>query len=403
MDGCDFDKPRERRATRSIKWSLGESDGTLVDYPPAGAQPPQQADLLPMWLADMDFPTAPAVIAALHERVEHGIFGYTGLDDAFYDAIVGWTQRRQGWTIDRDWVVTTSGVMPAINLLIQTFTAPGDAIIVQPPVFHPISQAVEYNGRHLLNNPLHYSAGHYAMNFAELEVLAAQPGTRAMILCSPHNPVGRVWTAAELQTVADICTNNDLLLISDEIHADLTYSWSRFVSAASLGPQYHGRLVVCSGASKAFNLPGLKTALTIIPDPGRREDFHMTLRNQNELFGANLLGTTALTAAYSAGEEWLDGLLDYLAANVELVTTFLATRLPQLSVVRPEALYLLWIDCRDMGLGGSELDRRLRGAGVWVEQGATYGAEGDGFIRMTIACPRVVLEEALERLERALG
>ena len=402
MNAFDFDAPHERRGTRSIKWSLDGEGGPRVDHTPAAGRPPQEVDLLPLWLADMDFPTAPAVIDALRTRVEHGIFGYTTFDDAFYDAIVGWTQRRHGWTIDRDWVVTNSGVMPAINLLIQTFTAPGDGIIVQPPVFHPISHAVEYNGRRLLNNPLRHDGGRYVMDFTELEALAAEPGTRALILCSPHNPVGRVWTTDELHLVADICTNGDVLLISDEIHGDLTYDWASFASAGSLGPQYHGRLAVCTGASKAFNLPGLKTALTIIPDEGRREDFQTTLRNQNELFGANLFGTTALTAAYTAGEEWLESLIDYLAGNVEYVTSFLAARLPHVKLVRPEALYLLWIDCRALGLTGPELDDRLRGAGVWVERGATYGAEGEGFIRMTIACPRAVVETAMDRIERAL-
>jgi cystathionine beta-lyase len=403
MNTFDFDEPRDRRGTRSIKWSLGEEEGAWVDYPPAAGAPPREANPLPMWLADMDFATAPAVTTALRERVEHGIFGYTGLDDAFYDSIIRWAQRRHGWTIDRDWVVTNSGVMPAINLLIQTFTAPGDGIIVQPPVFHPISQAVEYNGRRLVNNPLRYEAGRYEMDFGELEALAGDPGTRALILCSPHNPVGRVWTVDELRMVADICTNNDLLLISDEIHGDLTYGWADFVSTGSLGPRYYGRLTVCTGASKAFNLPGLKTAITVIPDQGRRDDFTTTLRNQNELFGANLFGTTALTAAYRAGEGWLESLMSYLSGNLEFVTNFLATRLPQLELVRPEALYLLWIDCRALGLSGPELDDRLRAAGVWVEQGATYGAEGEGFIRMTIACPRLLLEEAMDRIERALG
>ncbi len=403
MDDYGFDEPRERRRTRSIKWSLGEEDGPWVDYPPPAGELPQQVELLPMWLADMDFPTAPAVVAALRDRVEHGIFGYTGLDDAFFEAVTNWARRRHGWSVDRDWVLTNSGVMPTINLLIQTFTAPGDGIIVQPPVFHPISRAVEYNGRRLLNNPLRYDGGRYEMDFAELGRLAAEPDARAMILCSPHNPVGRVWSLAELRAVADICAGNDLLLISDEIHGDLTYPWADFVSTGSVGDRYHDRLVVCAGASKAFNLPGLKTSLTIIPDDGLRADFRTTLRNQNELFGANLFGTAALTAAYRDGTRWLDSLIGYLGGNVDFVADFLAARLPQLSLVRPEALYLLWIDCRALGLSGPDLDARLRAAGVWVEPGATYGAEGEGFIRMTIACSRVVLNEAMERVAKALG
>lgn len=403
MDGTGFDELHERRGTQSIKWSLGEKDGAWVEYPIGPDEGPENVELLPMWLADMDFPTAPAVIEAMQRRLDHGIFGYTALDDEFYEAVISWEQRRHGWTIDRDWIVTNSGVMPAINLMIQTFTDSGDGVIVQPPVFHPIPQAVVLNGRRLVTNPLRFANGRYEMDLADLETKAASGSTRMMLLCSPHNPVGRVWTPEELRTVADICAQNDLLLVSDEIHGDLTHSWSHFRSVGSLGAQHLGGLAVCTSPSKAFNLPGLKTSLTIIPDDNLREAYLTTLRNQNELFGANLFGITAVKAAYTAGEQWLESLLDYLADNVGFVESYLADRLPHLRLVRPDALYLLWIDCRALNLSGADLDARLRDAGVWVEQGATYGIEGDGFIRMTIACPRSVLEKAMKRVEQALG
>ncbi len=400
--GYNFDEPTERRGTRSIKWSLGEEYGAWVDYPRPAGQAPHEADVLPMWLADMDFPTAPPVRAALQALVDHGVFGYTGLDGEFFDAITEWAQRRHGWAMERDWVVTNTGVMPAINLLIQTFTSPGDGVIVQSPVFHPISHAVEFNDRELLSNALVFDGTRYNMDMADLAAKAAAPGTKMMILCSPHNPVGRVWDSGELGAVADICAANDVLLVSDEIHGDLTYDWSNFVSAGSLA-EHHDRLVVCTGPSKAFNLPGLKMSLTIIPDAELRDAYGLTLRNQNEIFGANLFATTALVAAYRHSEPWLEAVVDYLAANLEYVQDFLQERLPMIRLVRPDALYLLWIDCRALGLTSAELDERLRAAGVRVEQGATYGREGEGFIRVTIACSRQLLNAAMERIERALG
>jgi cystathionine beta-lyase len=401
MDPFDFDSPIERRGTSSIKWSRGERDGAWLEYPTDGRSP-SEAEMLPMWLADMDFATAPAIVGALRDRVEHGVYGYTHCGAGFYSAVAGWSRRRHGWEPQPEWVFTNTGVMPAINLLIQTFTAPGDQVIVQPPVFHPIPEAAEINGRVPAPNPLRLVDGRYEMDLDGLSALAADSRTRMMILCSPHNPVGRVWTSEELAAVAEICSRHDVVLVSDEIHGDLTLRPGGFVSAGSLA-NHHDRIVVCAGPSKAFNLPALKLSLTIIPDPALRAAYETTLRNQNELWAANLFGTTALQAAYSEGETWLDALLVYLRGNFAHVAGFLEQRLPQLSLVEPDALYLAWIDCRPLGLDGAELDRRLRAAGLWVEQGATYGTEGEGFIRVTVACPRRTLEEAMRRLQRALG
>lgn len=401
MGHFEFDSPIERRGTSSIKWSRGQEAGTWLDYP-ADDRKPHEVDLLPMWLADMDFAAAPAIVDALRERVEHGVYGYTHHADGFYGAIADWSRRRHGWEPRREWVLTNTGVMPAVNLLIQTFTSPGDRVIVQPPVFHPIPEAAECNGRVAARSPLRLEDGRYEMDMEGLEELAADARTRMMILCSPHNPVGRVWTLDELATVAGICARYDVLLVSDEIHGDLTLPAADFVSAGAL-TKHHDRIVVCTGPSKAFNLPALKLSLTIIPDAELRAAYETTLRNQNEMWAVNLFGATALEAAYTEGEPWLEALLAYLGGNFEFVTEFLADRLPELSLVRPNALYLAWIDCRALGLAGTELDSRLREAGLWVEQGATYGVEGEGFIRMTLACPRRTLEEAMHRLERALG
>lgn len=401
MGSYDFDAVLERRSTGSIKWSLPGNDDRWLPYP-SEAGSPHAAGLLPMWLADMDFETAPEITAALRQRVDHGVFGYTAYQDSFFEAIVDWTSRRHGWQLQPEWIVPTSGVMPAINLLVQTFTAPGDAVVVQPPVFRPIPQAAELNGRRVQPNPLVISEGRYRMDLADLEAKAADPATTMMVLCNPHNPVGRAWSPQELRAVAAICRDHDVLLVSDEIHGDLTYPWASFTSAGALGGEHPSRLAVCSGPSKAFNLPGLKLSVTIIPDDELRAAFRTTLRNQNELWGANVMGAAALEATYRHGEDWLQELLAYVAGNLEYVEHFLAARLPPMSLIRPEALYLLWIDCRELGMTSAELDSRLRDAGLWVEPGATYGTEGDGFIRMTIACPRLLLAEAMRRLERAV-
>lgn len=400
MSEYDFSRPIERRGTGSIKWSGGEESSRWV--PAAAEGDITEVDMLPMWLADMDFAIAPEIQAALHRRVDFGMFGYSTYTEAFYGAITTWNDRRHGWTPSPESILVNNGVMPAISLAIQTFTEPGDHVIAQPPVFHPITEAAELNGRRTVHNPLILDDGRYRMDLEDLADKAAHPRAKMMVICSPHNPIGRVWSAGELRDVADICREFDLILISDEIHADLTYPWAEFTTAGMLGAQYNDRLIICTGPSKAFNLPALKLSLTIIPDAGLRERFSDTLNKQNELWSANLLGAAALEAAYTEGQPWLDVLLDELQHNVTIAAEFLAERLPEVSLGRPDALYLLWIDCRATGFSDEELTDRLHGAGLWVEQGATYGSEGRGFIRMTIATPRVLLEEGLARLERAL-
>jgi len=401
MTQYDFDAPVERRSTNSIKWSAGEVDGKWVTMP-AAPGPAHESALLPMWLADMDFTAAPEILAALQARVDHGVFGYTYYDESFYAAIEDWMATRRGWRPQREWILTNSGVMPAINLLIQTFTEPGDGVIVQPPVFRPISDAPEANGRLPVVNPLTEVDGRYRIDFAALESQAADPGTTMMILCSPHNPVGRVWTSREVKSVAEICAGNDVVLVSDEIHADLTYSWAAFTSVGSLYSEVYDRFIVCGGPSKAFNLPGLKLSLTFVPNPKLREAYRETLHRQNELWAANTLGATALTAAYESGGPWLDAVLEYLEANVALAERFLAARVPGVTLARPDALYLLWLDCRRLRISPEELNRRLRAAGLWLESGESYGDQGSGFVRMTAACPRGTLQEGLRRLEAAV-
>lgn len=398
----DFDRIYQRAGTGSIKWEFSEDGGELHPRE-LGSDLTAPGELLCMGLADMDFPTAPAIIEALTARVKHGIFGYTMPSPAYYDAIVRWLRRRHGWHIEPGWIVTTPGVLQSINFLVQTFTQPGDRIIVQTPAFRPIANAVLNNGREMLDNPLRFENGRYLMDLDDLAVKAAAPRARMLILCSPHNPVGRVWRRETLLRLCQICHDRNLMIVSDEIHADLTYSWASFTTLGTVDPQINHRLALCYGASKAFNLPGLRTSLTIIPDDRLRGRFLTTLRNVNEHFGVNIPGTLALQTAFERGETWLDQLLAYLEANVIYLEDTLGRTAPQLRPVRPEALYLAWIDCRGLGLPPAAVhDFFLENAGVKVEPGEKFGHGGEGFIRMNIACPRIILATALDRIAAAV-
>ncbi len=395
----DFDQLHPRQNTASIKWDFAP-DG---EPRPVGADPLAADELLPMWLADMDFPTPQPVIETLINRMRHGIIGYTQPTDAYFQAIINWMQRRHHWQIQRDWIVTTPGVMQSINVIIQTFTKPGERVIIQPPVFRPFANSVENNGRVLVYNPLRCQGGRYLMDFDDLAAKAGDPQTRMIILCSPHNPVGRVWSHDELRQLGQICLQHDLLIVSDEIHADLTYSWATFSTFGTVDERFNDRLFLCYSASKTFNLPGLRTSLTIVPNDSLRQQFLVAWRNLNELFGVNTFGTLALQTAFEQGEEWLEQLMAYLEDNYLYLKTYLDLRLPQLQIIRPEALYLVWIDFRVLGLSSETLKQLLYDeAKVWLESGSDFGTEGDGFLRINIACPRAILATALDRIRHTV-
>lgn len=399
----DFDAPLLRLGTSSIKWEVpGQIDAAAL---PGGAAWVAQRDLvLPLGLADMDFRTAPVVVEALQARVAHGIFGYTHPAAEYFAAVIGWLERRHGWRAQRDWIVPTTGAVPAINLAIQMLTRPGDGIIVQPPVFHPFAESIVNNGRRVVCNPLVDTGTRYAMDFDDLAAKASAPGVRMLILCSPHNPVGRVWTAHELCELARICCRNDLLVVSDEVHCDLTHGRERFTTLAVAAPSLLPRLIHCHGPSKTFNLPGLKTSTTIIPDATLRARFVDGLRNLNELFGVHALGGVALQAAYDRGEPWLARLVSALESNRAWLDCFLQSRLPALRLRPAEGTYLAWVDARETGRSSAALQERLRQeARIVVEDGARYGQGGEGFLRINFACPRPLLEAALSRAETTLA
>jgi cystathionine beta-lyase len=398
----DFDRVHPRTNTRSIKWDFFYQEGQLRQRP-AAFEPSAPGGLIPMWLADMDFRSPQSLIDALATRLQHGILGYTMPTASYYEAIAGWMRRRHRWQVQPAWIVTSPGVMQSISLMIQTFTRPGDGVIIQPPVFNPFATTVEYNGRVLVRNPLRLEEGRYVMDFEDLSHKAAGPEVKMIILCSPHNPVGRVWRPDELRRLGEICEANDILVVSDEIHADIVYSWGSFTTFGALGARFCDRLLLCTGASKSFNLPGLRSSITLIPNEALRRQFLLALRNLNELFGVNALGTLALEIAFQQGEAWLQQMLAYLEENYLFLQAYLEHHLPQLKIVPPEGLYLIWLDCRPLGLASADLAGWLhKEAGVLLEPGDKYGPEGEGFLRMNIACPRVTLVSALDRISKTM-
>jgi len=397
----DFDREIDRRGTNATKWEFMQSEGDVLRL--------EHTDrffgegrTLPMWVADMDFPCPQPVIEALTERAAHGIYGYTSPSEAYQQAVVGWMSRRQGWEVDPESICISPGVVPALCMLVRTFTQPGDAVLIQPPVYYPFAAAIELNGARVVRNPLLLEDGRYRMDYADLERKAADPQVKLAILCSPHNPVGRVWTAQELRRFAEICREHGVLVLSDEIHGDLIYPGLSFASLATLGGELAEQAVICTAPSKTFNLAGLQTSNIIVSDPDLRSRFQATLL-KNGLTGINPFSLVALQAAYTQGDQWLTQVLAYLNDNLSYLRQVLARQLPQVRLIEPEGTYLSWLDFRQLGLSRQALhDLTLHRAGVYLDEGHIFGEQGEGFARMNIACPRPLLKEALNRLVQAV-
>ena len=350
----------------------------------------------------MDFEAPPAVVEAIRLRAGHGAYGYASTPESFWQAAVDWLARRHRWGVRREWLARSPGVVPALSLCVNAFTSPGDAIVVQPPVYYPFFWAVENNGRRLVRNPLVTDAGRYVMDLADLES-RLDARTRLLILCSPHNPVGRVWTRAELEALGDVCERHDLVVVADEIHMDLVLPGHAHVPFASLSEPLAARTITCVAPSKTFNTAGLTTALVVSSNPDLLKRYERQLRASGLGIG-NLFGTIGLEAAYTHGDAWLDDLLEYLEGNVDLAERFLAERLPMLHFVRPEGTYLALIDCRALGMDQRALDDFfLRSARVYFDSGPMFGPEASGFERINLGCPRATLLEALERMARAIA
>ena len=375
----DFDKTIDRRATNSYKW----------DSAPEG--------VLPMWVADMDFRTAPAIIDALQKRVAHGIFGYTRVPDAYYDAVTSWFSRRHGWDIDREWIIYTSGVVPAVSAVIKALTVPGDKVIVQTPVYNCFFSSIRNNGCEIVSNPLRRTVDNYEMDFDALERCAADPRAKVMLLCNPHNPAGRVWTPDELTRLGNICLRNGVTVVADEIHCELVYQGFKYTPFASLSDAFLHRSVTCVSPSKAFNIAGLQIANIVAFDNDLRSRIDKAI-NINEVCDVNPFGVAATIAAYNEGEEWLNQLVDYLHGNYEAMAEFCRRELPEFPITRLEGTYLVWMDCSSLGMPSDALELALLDdCRLWLNAGTMYGAEGEGYMRWNIACPRSVMLDGLNR------
>lgn len=376
----DFDEIIPRRNTRSYKWDSAADD-----------------NVLPLWVADMDFRTAPAVVEALERRVKHGIFGYVKVPDEYYQAVTNWFAQRHGWQFQKEWMIYTSGVVPALSAIIKALTEPGDDIVVQTPVYNCFFSSIRNNGCRIVSNPLIYDGRTYRMDFEDLETKTADPNVKAMLLCNPHNPAGRVWTRDELIRLGEICRRNHVTVISDEIHCELVFPGHTYLPFASISDQHLWNSVTCISPSKSFNMAGLQIANIIARDDALRQRIDRAI-NINEVCDVNPFGVEATIAAYNQGEEWLMQLIGYLHGNYETLCEFFGKYLPQIAVTELEGTYLVWTDCRKLGLSSDVLQSRLLAeAGVWLNSGTMYGAEGEGFMRWNIACPRSVLVQAMAR------
>lgn len=385
----DFDTVPNRRGTNCFKYDFAREMG-------------MPEDVLPLWVADMDFPTAPAVLERLHALAEHGIFGYTGVKDAYFSAVHNWYAQRFGWETQRSWLVTTPGVVFAIAIAIRAFTQKGDAILIQQPVYYPFANKVTENDRQLVVNPLILKNGRYEMDFADMERKIADNHVKMLLLCSPHNPVGRVWTKEELLRVGEICQKHGVLVVSDEIHADFTYAGHTHRVFASVKSEFADFTITCTAPSKTFNLAGLQNSNIFIPNRQLRHVYKKEL-SACGCGGTNCMGMAACQAAYEAGADWLEQLKQYLAGNLAYVRQFLREKLPDIALIEPEGTYLVWLDLRKLGL--TEQQQRqliVQDAKLWLDTGTLFGQGGEGFERINIACPRATIEQAMQRLERAV-
>lgn len=380
----NFDKIISRRGTNSYKWDSG----------------PAEKDILPLWVADMDFRTAPAIIDALENRVKHGIFGYVRVPDEYYKAVIRWFERRHNWHFEKEWIIYTSGVVPAISAVIKALAEPGDGVVVQTPVYNCFFSSIRNNGCRIVSNPLIYENGTYRIDFDDLERKTANPEVKLMLLCNPHNPAGRVWTREELCRIGDICKRNNVTVISDEIHCELVFPEYVYIPFASISECHLWNSVTCVSPSKAFNLAGLQIANIITCDEEVRKRIDRAI-NINEVCDVNPFGIEATIAAYNDSEEWLIQLLDYIKANYNYLCEFIHAHIPNVYVTKLEGTYLAWTDCRALRLTSDELQSRLfEETGLWLNSGSMYGADGEGFLRWNLACSNSVLQDALERFRK---
>ncbi len=390
MTGVDFDAVVDRRNTNSLKYDFAVERG-------------RPADVLPLWVADMDFPAPPCVLEALEGAVRHGIFGYTETKEAYTQAVTGWFARRFGWQPRPEWLVKTPGVVFALAMAVRAATEPGDAVLIQPPVYYPFYEVVRNNGRRLVESELLYRDGRYAIDFEDLEQKIAAEEVKLFLLCSPHNPVGRVWTAEELRSLGEICRRHGVTVAADEIHCDFAFPGHPHTPFLKACPELASRTLLCTAPSKSFNLAGLQVSNIFIPDAALRGRFQREIAatGYSQL---NTLGLAACQAAYRGGEAWLEEAGAYMAGNLAFLRGYLAEHLPQIRLVEPDGTYFAWLDCSGLGLSRAELnDLIVYRAKLWLDAGHIFGKNSAQFQRMVLACPRATLAQALEQLDRAVN
>lgn len=383
----DFEKVLDRRNTNCVKWDSGNYGDN---------------DVIPMWVADMDFQVAPEIVEAMEERMKHPIFGYSFAPDSYYEAVTSWFKRRFHWTVEKQWIQFSPGVVPGINIIIGTFTKPGDNVIIQTPVYHPFARLIKNNGCQVVENPLIFNNGNYEMDFINLEKVI-NSRTKLLILCNPHNPVGRVWTKEELEKLGDICVKHNVIVVSDEIHGDIIYKPNKHTVFSTIKEEFSENSIVCTAPNKTFNIAGLQTANIIIKNEKLRRQYAIQAENMC-MEGLNLMGLVAAEAAYSKGEQWYQELMEYLEGNLDFILDFFEKRIPRIKIMKPQGTYLLWLNCSELNMTKEELkDFFLKKCKVWFNEGAMFGIEGQLFQRMNIGTSRTLIKEALERIEREVN
>ena len=379
----DFDTPVNRRGTGSIKWDVGENE-------------------LPMWVADMDFRTAPEILEAMRERLEHGVFGYSGVPDEWYNAYTGWWKRRHGFEMHRDWLIFCTGVIPAISSVVRKLTTPNENVIIQTPVYNVFFNCILNNGCRVLENHLRYEDHTYSMDLEDLEKKLSDPQTSLMILCNPHNPTGKIWSREELARIGELADKYSVTVISDEIHCDIAEPGKKYVPFASVSDTCRKVSITCIAPTKSFNIAGLQTAAVSVPDPVLRHKVRRAL-NTDEVAEPNSFATVAAIAAFENGEDWLNALCSYISENKKMVSDYVMKEIPGVFAVQSDATYLLWIDVSCIPESSRQIAKSIRkNTGLFVTAGSVYGSGGDHFLRMNVACPRSVCLDGLARLKQGL-
>ena len=389
-NNLSLDTVINRKGTNSIKYDFAEHRG-------------KPKDVLPLWVADMDFKISSYIQESIQQQITKGIYGYSDAQDGYYEVLQGWMERHYGWKVERNWLVKTPGVVFALALSVKAFTNPGDGVLIQQPVYYPFREVIQDNDRRVVDNTLvQDETGKYHMNYEDFEEKIIRDKVKLFFLCNPHNPVGRVWSREELIKIGDICCKHQVIIVSDEIHADFIFTGKHHV-LANLKEEFQKITITCTSPSKTFNLAGLQVSNIFIQNPSLKKEFKKQL-HASGYSQLNAVGLVACEAAYRDGEEWYQAVLEYIRNNIAFTKDYLCKNLPKIQMVEPEGTYLVWLDCKQLQLSDEELeDLIVNKAGLWLDGGVMFGDSGKGFQRINVACPRVILEEALYRMKRALS